>query len=308
MDREQFLAERRTGIGASDSPVLVLGEHFGKTPLDLWAEKCGLVPAENLDDNPHVRRGMALEDIAAAEFTRTTGLKTRRVNEQLRHAEHSYLTAHLDRVIVGDGRPLEIKCPSSWAYKRLRRTGVDQGYQVQGQHESLLWKNLGTVFFVFCADLWEGTVVEVAPDPTVQEAIIELGRDFWMAVENGEPPALAPAIELPPPEGVTPDKIITRDDPEWCRAVAKLREAKAIKEEALAYEAECMATVKAIAGGPGQWIKTPDGARVDWSVVAGRRTFDHKALAKARPDLDLEPYFKTGKPGERFQLRLPKED
>lgn len=291
-------------------PVLALGEWFGKTPPVLGAEKLGLIPAEDLSDNPHVRRGNVLEPIAAQEFTRETGLKLRRVNRTLFHPEFKFLTTHLDRIVTGVGTPVEIKCPSSWKYRQMKRHGIDQGYQVQGQQEAMIYRKAGVIFFIFCADLWEGFQVEVKADKTIQDNLIDLGREFWSFIEAGEiPPAPAPApIDLPAPEGVTADKIITRNDPEWIGAVARLKEAQQIKDEANALEIERIAEIKTMMGGPGHWIKTPAGDRMDWSHVKGRRTFDRKALATAHPEIDLEPFFKTGQPTERFQARWAKED
>jgi putative phage-type endonuclease len=300
--------ERRKGIGASDMPVLALGEYFGKTPQDLWAEKCGLAEPENLDDNPHVRRGIVMEDIAAQEFTRKTGLKLRRRTQTLTHPNHSFLMAHLDRVITGDGTPVEIKCPSSYQYRKMKRHGIDQGYQVQGQQQALILRKAGVVFWIFSADLWEGFWVNVEADQAIQGSLIDLGKDFWRHVETRTPPPAATPIELPPPEGVDQTQIITRDNPEWIGAVAKLREARTIRDEAAEYEAACVADIKALMGGPGRWIKAPTGDRMDWSIVKGRKTFNWKGLAAAHPDLDLEPYFKTGQPSERFQARWAKED
>lgn len=138
--------------------------------------------------------------------------------------------------------------------------------------------------------------------------MIDLGREFWRYVETREPPPTPEPIELPPPEGVTEDKIITRDDPEWIEAVIALKEARGIKVEAVEYEKTCQADIKALMGGPGQFVKDPSGNRMDWQTVSGRTTFDWRRLQKEHPELDLAGYFKQGQPGERFTPRWARED
>lgn len=57
--RDRWLEARRTGIGASESPILILGKHYGRTPLDLYMEKVGT--AEERDDAERMEWGRALE-------------------------------------------------------------------------------------------------------------------------------------------------------------------------------------------------------------------------------------------------------
>ena len=69
-DRAAWLAARNTGIGSSDAPVLILGKHFGRTPLMLWQEKIGMVES---NDDPDLRFGEEMEPYILQKFTAATG-------------------------------------------------------------------------------------------------------------------------------------------------------------------------------------------------------------------------------------------
>lgn len=55
-DHAEWLQERRKGLGASDSGV-ILGVNPWKTNIDLWAEKTGLKEPEDISDKPQVKYG-----------------------------------------------------------------------------------------------------------------------------------------------------------------------------------------------------------------------------------------------------------
>ena len=103
-DRENWLRERKKGIGGSDVAA-VLGLNPWRTPLDVFNEKT----AETVDDKPQSEAahfGTILEDVVADEFARRTGFKVARFNKTLTQNPgcHTggvgWARANLDRVIV----------------------------------------------------------------------------------------------------------------------------------------------------------------------------------------------------------------
>src|SRR5262245_48324873 len=69
MNRNEWLALRRKDITASRIATLI-GEHPHHTALELWAEKTGRVPVDEIDhDAPILRRGRKLERLAFDECT-----------------------------------------------------------------------------------------------------------------------------------------------------------------------------------------------------------------------------------------------
>lgn len=106
-DRQAWLALRRTGIGGSDAAAIA-GLHPEKQPLQVYLEKRGDIPEEEVDSEA-AYFGMALEDFIAQEYMRRSGRKVRRVNRMLQHKEHRFMLANIDRDVVGERRGLECK-------------------------------------------------------------------------------------------------------------------------------------------------------------------------------------------------------
>jgi len=99
-DREQFLAERRTGLGASDMGA-VLGLDPYRTPFQVWQEKTGRIPP--FDGNLATRTGAWLEEFIAQEYCRETGQRVQRWTACLRHPT-APLLAHPDRLVIPAGQ------------------------------------------------------------------------------------------------------------------------------------------------------------------------------------------------------------
>ncbi len=103
-DRENWLRERKKGIGGSDVAA-VLGLSPWRTPLDVFNDKT----AETVDEKPQsdaAHFGTILEDVVADEFARRTGFKVVRFNKTLTQNPGchgggvGWARANLDRVIV----------------------------------------------------------------------------------------------------------------------------------------------------------------------------------------------------------------
>src|SRR5690606_13030659 len=103
LNREDWLAVRKGGIGSSDAAAAV-GLHPYKSQLQLWMEKtgrdAGLPVVDPNDDQSPMYWGTLLEPIVAAHYTRRTGYRVRRVNAVLQHPEHSWMLANLDREVM----------------------------------------------------------------------------------------------------------------------------------------------------------------------------------------------------------------
>lgn len=95
MTHEEWLAERKTGIGGSDVSA-ILGVNPWRTPLDVYQDKLGLVEPEPA--NEAMDWGTKKEALIADEFSRRTGMKIQRVNTILRVDD--WRIANIDRAIV----------------------------------------------------------------------------------------------------------------------------------------------------------------------------------------------------------------
>lgn len=108
--------DRTRYIGGSDCAG-VLGLSRYRTPLQVWAEKTGVIIPENIDEKLQVELGRELEDFVARRFTKETGLEVRRVNETLYHPEYPFIGANIDRRIVGTDAFFEAKTTSAYRAK-----------------------------------------------------------------------------------------------------------------------------------------------------------------------------------------------
>lgn len=110
---EAQLAERRSGIGGSDAPI-VLGLSPFKDPLYLYYEKRGEVEPEDISSKGPVEWGNLLEEPVAQKYAAETGFRVIRDNKTRRSDKHPFMLCHLDRIVqkAGNRRGLEVKTTS----------------------------------------------------------------------------------------------------------------------------------------------------------------------------------------------------
>jgi len=109
-NREEWLENRRTGIGGSDIADILGISRYG-SPFSVWVAK--VYGASDLRDTGAMRFGRDTEPMLAKWFEEDTGLKTRRNNYILAHDDYPFLIANIDREIVGGGI-LEIKTTNAY--------------------------------------------------------------------------------------------------------------------------------------------------------------------------------------------------
>lgn len=102
--RQEWLAERKTGLGGSDIAAL-LGLSQYKTPLALWMDKTGRADDEERDPAALERMhwGTVLEDVVARHYAEQRTCRVQRINQQLRHPQCAIAVANIDRAVLLDG-------------------------------------------------------------------------------------------------------------------------------------------------------------------------------------------------------------
>lgn len=114
MTREEWLNERKKGIGGSDASAIV-GENPYKTTIQLWEEKTGRKQAEDISDKPYVQYGTKAEDhlreLFKLDFPQYE--VTHEENTIIKHPTYPFLFASLDGRLInkdtGELGILEIK-------------------------------------------------------------------------------------------------------------------------------------------------------------------------------------------------------
>jgi putative phage-type endonuclease len=193
MNRADWLAIRKQGIGASDAAAAI-GLSPYQSPLELWLIKTGrdaqLPQLDADDDCSPLYWGHVLEPIVAEHYSKRTGHKVRRVNAVLQHpdADKAWMLANLDYAVVGcrDTQILECKTAGEFG-ARLWRDGVPEYVQCQVQHQlAVTGKAAADVCVLICGQ--EIQVHRIHRDDALIERLIELERAFWHHVATDTPP------------------------------------------------------------------------------------------------------------------------
>lgn len=307
MTREEWLEERRKGIGGSDAGA-ILGLNPWTTPTNVYYDKIGSLHQE--EETEAIRIGRDLEPYVASRFEELTGKTVRRTNYLLKTPDHPFLIANVDRLIVGEDAGLECKTASAYKAKIYRGGEFPESYYCQTVHylsvtgakrwylASLI---LGVGFKVFMMTTdpddklppFAESMVYVSPDEI--EALREAEITFWNEYVLKETP--------PPVDGLptTTEAIETSIDYDACTddtadlasCITDLdryfelkaqiesleQQAESIRQRVMQSMAEC---TKGLCAGYSISYKPQQ-----------RSTFDRKLYQKDHPDIDLSPYFKT---------------
>jgi len=312
MEREEWLEHRRTGIGGSDTPVIVLGnDHPFTSPRELWEQKVGI----RKDDKPTppMLRGTALEPTVATLYAGETERKVQRVNAILRHPDHDWMIGNIDRQIVGvKGRTpgiLEIKCPGLRTFGKIKREGIPDYYQLQMQHYLAVTGRTWGAFAIFNAEMWELIHFDVDRDDELIDLIIERDEAFWQLVQDGTPPEEKALTNPDIPPLQTGTELVQIESDGWARAVEDLRAAREILAEVKDLEESAKERLQNLMSVQGAVAAEGAGLRVYWKEQPGRETFDHRTFAKKHPELieAMKPYFKRGDTFRKFSPYFLKE-
>jgi len=172
---ETDLLMRPTGVGASESPMLVGVSPFGG-PIDLYMRKVGLWTEPETDAQ---LLGNLLEDGIAQWYALTTGASLEQ-GATMRHPEHPWFLATPDRFVNGREKLLEVKLVGKWMEHHWSdgEEGLPDYVATQVQHQM-------EVCDVDCCDvvaLLGGTtprIYQVTRDREIGAGLLDIVRAFW---------------------------------------------------------------------------------------------------------------------------------
>lgn len=301
----EFHAKRLTGLGGSDAGVLA-GNPW-KTPYQLWLEKTGLYREDR--DSEAMYWGRILEEPVAKRYCEVTGRKVRR-QPMLRHKQHEWMIANVDRQIVGDPRGpgvLEVKTSGAFGVTVSDEDDVPDHYYGQIQHYLLVtgyawgafaWLVGGQVFRTF----------EVQADAEYHAELFRIEQEFWQRVLDEDPPPVeagdSDALKgLFRSDGGT---TITIEREELALTAAELVHVKAALKEIEEQKRLLEARLKVEMGDAAVMV-LPDWGEVTWksAKTTVRTALDEEAL---RSDGLYEKYARTVEvPGSRRFLLKPRK-
>lgn len=175
MPREEWLKFRRTGIGGSDAAT-ICGLNPHSSLIELWADKTGRIPDK--DDTEAMRVGRDLEEYVAARFCEATGKKVERQNKIFRHDKYDFITANIDRKVIGESAGLECKTTNSFARSDFENGEIPRYYYCQCMH----YMNVMGFDKMYLAILVMGKAFywfEIPYEETEGAALLKMEIDFW---------------------------------------------------------------------------------------------------------------------------------
>ena len=288
--REQWLEYRRTGLGGSDAAV-VMGLTPYRSKIELWADKTGRMP--ETEDNEAMRTGRDLEQYVAERFCEAAGKKVRRRNDRVQHDAYDFITANVDREIIGENAGLECKTTSAFTKADFDSGEIPLYYYCQCCH----YMNVMGYDRMYLAVLIGGQRFRwftIERNDSECAALLRSEIAFWND-------CIKPDIRPEPDGSESAEHTLKALYPDWQdNAIAMFEQNDGSDELAavMAQKKELETREKALK----QKLQTAldgntDGLTVDWHISykpQSRSTVDSKRLKAERPDIYSE-YLKETK-------------
>ncbi|MCA6093466.1 YqaJ viral recombinase family protein [Streptomyces sp. SCA3-4] len=290
LDREQWLAVRRKGVGGSDVAA-VLGMSKYASAYEVYLDKRGELPLDRPQSAELAEAafwGHQHEPTIASVFAERTGLGVVEGPGTIAHVERRWMLANLDRAVIerGESTPsslLEIKTRSAYQLDEWL-LGVPDGPALQTH-----WYLAVTGYqHAYVAALLGGNrliIHRVERDEQLVEHLVELVGRFWRGVLNGTPPAVdgskATADLLGHLYDVQADAVAMADPSEVLPLLERRRELKAREQRTVDELREVDNRLKAAAG-------EAEVVKVQGSVAYSYRQngpLAQKRFIAAHPDL-----------------------
>lgn len=207
-DREQWLEERRLGIGGSDAAALFPEEAKYACPTRLWYDKRGIRPDyERTEAEKRILdRGNRFEDKVAELFAEEYDFKLRRQSTSVM-PDQPFMRVNIDRQIVGvtteellaywpdlklEGAcgpgVLECKTSNHWVARDVVKQGIVVDYIFQVQHALAVKGYRWGVMAVLDTSSLELTCFPMVRNESLISIMKERAGKFWSLVENGPKP------------------------------------------------------------------------------------------------------------------------
>jgi putative phage-type endonuclease len=240
MTREQWLADRKTYLGASETAA-ILGFDKYRTPLDVYRMKRGEAEPETAGEKAEA--GLRAEQMIAEWLADLYNLKIQRDNKIRIHPTLKFWRCNLDRVIIGQPNgtaPLELKTTSlenlkNWnpMAEELNPSFVHHWVQVQSQLAvtGYKWAAIG----VMPADSFRGfgqpELIIIQPDQEFIAMATGKVEVFWEEhVLKGVPPDPVTEDDLKILYPRSQPKVFPVDE-STCKLIIKIARMRAAKKK-----------------------------------------------------------------------------
>lgn len=279
--REQWLNDRRTGIGGSDvAPILGLSKWA--TPLDVYLDKIG--EGTEIEDNAAMKWGRNLESAIRQEYADQTGRAVHQLAHMLRHPKHEFMIANLDGE-TSCGRVFEAKTARSadgWG-----EPGTDQvpdAYALQVQHYMIV-RGFDVADIAVLIGGSDFRIYTVEADRELQQGIISAEAVFWNRVQTRTPPEPVSFADAVQRYGRSKADGIVEASPAALAAHADLVALRHEIDEIDRRQDEAKAILMRELGDVGDTLTCQGKTLATWKLAKGSETFDTTRFKAEHPDI-----------------------
>lgn len=294
MSEREWLELRKESIGGSDCGS-ILGMNKWESPYSLWVKKVypDLIK-EDQSENEFIYWGNELEDIVAKEFERRTNKKVRRHNYMMYHKNYDFISANVDRVVIGENALLECKTASEYKKGEWQDDNVPGSYMAQCYH----YMSVTGVDRVYIAVLIGGNHFvwkTIERDDEVIEQIIKKEVEFWndYVVTKTPPPvdgsdATSEALNVFWQDTKNSSIVVEDSEASYFKAIQSInKQIKELQSEKKGYEN----SLKELLGENEKAVT--NGYEATWKPQQQKR-IDSKRLKEEQPEI-YEKYIKEVK-------------
>ena len=283
-EREEWLAERRTGIGGSDAGA-ILGVSPWNTAVSVWLDKTGRSTPK--PESEAMRIGTELEDFVARRYSQETGRSVERFKKML---HKGCLLGNYDRLVVPEGAKVashkgEVRTDTLLECKTSSAFGWDEGvppiYMAQVMHYMCLSPCLqhADVACLFL-NIKQFKVFRVERDDELIASMQERLTDWWeryVVADVPPPPASEDDCKLlwaksNPGKSVTASEEIAKRLSEYRDVEARIKELQGESQKAKDDICAFMEDAEVLVGLDGRplltWKSSKDSTKTDWKAVA----------------------------------------
>lgn len=191
MNREQFLLDRKKGIGGSDCAA-ILSVSPWKTPLDVYNDKLNPDVVDEMNEN--MRRGILAEEFVLKEYVDRSGETIETNIPTIVSSEYPFMRANIDARIKGQNVIIEAKTTkaniSAWD------NGLPEYYKAQVAFYAML-TDAERVDIPVLFSGWEYACFTYWRDAEYEARLKQAVIDFWQEyIVKGVPPHPRTSEEL----------------------------------------------------------------------------------------------------------------
>lgn len=174
--REQWLEERRKGIGSSDAAAIIGLDPY-KSPVQVLFDKLGMMQEKEI--NEAMRFGIEAEQYVADRFTEATGKETVTfVNSISANPKYPFALASIDRFIPAEQTFVEIKTTSAWNVGKFKDGKYPANYYVQCVHQMAVLDVPYCYLAVYIPQV-EFKWFKIERNMEEEEALMQAEKEFW---------------------------------------------------------------------------------------------------------------------------------